>query len=99
VLQDYLAFLGISTGATPAWALGPMIPEAWILPVEIFFLELGLLVSLVVIHRIGVRTAGPGQQATLASLPWWSLATLLSGAGIWLLLQPMEMRGTLMMGG
>ena len=62
---------------------------------EFFFLELGLLVSLVVAHRIGQRESGQGLRAVQAALPWGVLAVALSVAGIWLLLQPMEMRGTL----
>ena len=95
VTQEYLAFLGLTAGS-PAWQLGPMVPDSWLLPLELFFLELGLLVSLVVTYRIALREVGPGPRAVRASLPWGLLAVLLSGLGVWLLLQPMEMRGTLM---
>ena len=94
--QEYLAFLGLPLGTAPSWALGPMVPESWLLPVELVFLELGLLTSLVVIHRIAVREVGPGSRAQKASVPWALLALFLSFAGAWLLLQPMEMRGTFM---
>jgi hypothetical protein len=52
-------------------------------------------VSLVVAYRLGEREAGLGRPAFLAALPWGLLALMLSVAGVWLLLQPMEMRGTL----
>jgi hypothetical protein len=105
--QEYLADLGLTwTGgpadpgfagaSSPAWTLGPLLPEGWLLPLELFFLEMGFLVSLVVAFRIGQREAG--KRALRAALPWWALILLLSAAGIWLLLQPMEMRGTLMGG-
>jgi hypothetical protein len=93
--QEYLADLGFPLLGAPAWSLGPMVPDSWLLPIELLFLELGLLVSLVVAYRLGEREAGPGRPAFLAALPWGFLALVLSVAGVWLLLQPMEMRGTL----
>lgn len=98
VAQEYLAFFGFSFGGAPAWALGPLVPGSMLLPIELFFLELGLLVSLVVLFRIAVREVGPGTAARKAFAPWSLLALLLSAAGVWLLFQPMEMRGTLMGG-
>jgi polyferredoxin len=98
VTQEYLADLGLLTASSPAWALGALVPEGWLLPIELLFLELGLLVSLVAIHRVAQREEVPGGRALHASIPWWALALFLSAAGIWLLAQPMEMRGT-MMGG
>ena len=96
--QDYLAFLGLTAGAGTTWTLGPLVPEAWLIPIEILFLELGLLVTLVVAYRIGEREEGSGAPALRAALPWGMVAVALSVLGAWLLLQPMEMRGTLMGG-
>ncbi|MFH1762691.1 MAG: FesM [Gemmatimonadota bacterium] len=96
--QEYLAYLGFSLAGTPSWALGPMVPESWLLPLELALLELGLLVSLVVAFRIAVREVGNGPKAARAFAPWGLLALSLSVAGVWLLLQPMEMRGTLLGG-
>jgi len=96
--QEYLAFLGFSFQGAPAWALGPLVPESWLLPIELLVLELGLLVSLVVAFRIARREVGSGPRAVRAAAPWGFLALLLSLTGIWLLLQPMEMRGTVMGG-
>lgn len=97
-LQQYLEDLGVPAFGTPSWALGAMIPEAWLLPVELLFLEGGWLLSLVVVYRIARREMGETAQAVRAAAPWWALASLLSAAGVWLLLQPMEMRGTLLAG-
>jgi ferredoxin len=94
--QEYLAFLGLSFAGAPSWAMGPMVPESWLLPMELIFLELGLLVSLVVAYRIAVREVGEGPRAARAFAPWGLLVLLLSVAGVWLLLQPMEMRGTVL---
>jgi polyferredoxin len=96
--QEYLAFLGFSFTGTPSWALGPLVPGSWLRPLELLFVELGLLVSVVVAYRIAVREVGRGARAFKAATPWGLLAVLLSVAGVWLLLQPMEMRGTFMGG-
>ena len=96
--QEYMADLGIPILGSPAWALGPMVPESWLLPIELLFLELGLLVSVAVAYRIAQRDLAPRVSPLKGALPWCGLALGLSAAGIWLLLQPMEMRGTLMAG-
>ncbi len=96
--QEYLAELGLPLLGTPSWSLGPLVPDSWLLPLELLLLELGLLFSLVVAYRIAARKLGGGPRAARAAAPWWALAALLSLAGVWLLLQPMEMRGT-MLGG
>jgi thiol:disulfide interchange protein len=96
--QEYLADLGFPLLGTPAWSLGPLVPESWLLPLEFLPLELGLLASLVVSYRIAQREVGRGPRALLGALPWGALALALSAVGIWLLLQPMEMRGTIMGG-
>jgi polyferredoxin len=94
--QEYLADLGLPLLGHPAWTLGPLVPEGWLLPLELLLLETGLLASLVVTYRIARREVG--ERASRGALPWWGLALGLSAIGIWLLLQPMEMRGTLMAG-
>jgi hypothetical protein len=70
------------------------VPTAWLVPIEIAFLEIGWLGSVLVAVRIGERLG-----ARLSSLPWVALSTILVGVGIWLFLQPMEMRGTFLGGG
>jgi ferredoxin len=94
--QEYLADLGFPLFGVPAWSLGPVVPDSWLFPIEILFLELGLLVSLVTALRIGQREVGNGPRSLRAAAPWGALALILSIAGVWLLLQPMEMRGTLL---
>ena len=93
VIQQYLRDLGIPSGE-PGWGRGAMVPEGWLFPLELLFLQGGLLVSLVATWRIAQQTEGPRRRALRAFAPWALLATSLAGAGIWLLLQPMEMRGT-----
>jgi len=94
VVQQYLLELGLPSGGPPRWGMGAIVPEGWLLPLNLLFLELGLLVSLLVTYRIARALHGDRRSAVAGSLPWWGLALALSGAGIWLLIQPMEMRGT-----
>ncbi len=93
VAQQYLRDLGLPSG-DPAWGLGPLVPEGWLFPIELLFLQGGLLASLLVGYGIARREEGRKRRALRAFAPWAVLATALTAAGIWLLLQPMEMRGT-----
>jgi polyferredoxin len=93
VVQEYLRDLGLPAGE-PRWGAGPLVPESWLLPIEIGALQIGLFLTLVVGFRIARREEGGRGRALGAFLPWAVLATLLSLAGVWLLAQPMEMRGT-----
>ncbi|HVR96797.1 MAG TPA: 4Fe-4S binding protein [Thermoanaerobaculia bacterium] len=97
VAQDALADLGLPWLGTPNWGLGGL-PEALVYPLELGFLGLGLVGSLLVAYRIAERdySEGPGgpRQVLRASAPWAGLCLLLWIAAMWLLSQPMEMRGT-----
>ncbi len=95
VVQEYLRDLGAPAG-DPAWGLGPIVPEAWLFPIEVLVLQGGLLGTLLATWKIAQGSEGGRKRAVRAFLPWALLATALAGAGIWLLLQPMEMRGTFM---
>ena len=94
VVQEYLRDLGLPAAGEPRWGAGAMVPESWLLPIELVFLQAGLLFSLVAGFRIAERVEGARVPALRAFLPWAVLATILSLMGIWLLMQPMEMRGT-----
>ena len=89
--QEYMADLGLPLLGSATWTQGPMVPDQWLFPLEVFFLELGLLASLVVAFRIAQRELGPGRRARRGALPWGALAIIISALGIWVLLQPMEM--------
>jgi len=86
-------------GAAPRGAqLAPHRPAAGARPsLELGFLSLGLLGSLLVAHRIAARDY-PVRTAR-AFVPWAGLFLLLTAAALWLLYQPMEMRGAMILGG
>lgn len=72
----------------------PVLP--WLVQLEILFLDFGLLLSLYSGYRIS-RNVSP-RRISMAFWPWVVLMTLLYTVGIWIILQPMQMRGTLEMG-
>lgn len=72
---------------------------SWLLRLEILFLDLGLLLSLYTAYRIALAVPKPGEGSMRVLLPWLVLLVLLFVAGIWILFQPMQMRGTLAMTG
>jgi hypothetical protein len=91
VAQDVLRRQGLPLLGAPAWGLGGLSPGA-VYPLEMGLLGLGLLGSLLVAYRIAARDYPA--RALQAFAPWAGLCVLLWGAAIWLLSQPMEMRGT-----
>jgi len=67
----------------------------WLPRLEILFLDLGLLLSLYAGYRLALAQAPRLSQALRAFAPWAVLMVLLFLAGVWIVLQPMQMRGTL----
>lgn len=97
VTQRLAADLGMTWLGEPEWSwccCGPVAP--WLLRLEILFLDVGLLLSLYSAYRIAHERCPQPGRAWRALAPWAMLLVLLFVVGIWLLFQPMEMRGTLM---
>jgi ferredoxin len=88
VAQEVLPFLG-----EPAWRLGGLAPGR-VYPLELGFIGLGLLGSLLVAWKIAQRDLP--ERAIRAFAPWAGLCLLLGATAMWLLSQPMEMRGMAM---
>ncbi len=66
---------------------------AFVTPVQILLLNAGLLLSLYVILRIAEQYGNEMRRVFPVALPWAAVAVALYAAGIWILFQPMEMRG------
>ncbi len=106
VAQSFLADIGLYAGS-PAWGMGPLVPVAWLFPIEAMLLYLGALGSIVTAFQITVselreNKAAARRRPTLGAVltaagPWMILTLLLLGFGLWIMLQPMEMRGTMQM--
>jgi hypothetical protein len=69
-------------------------PPDWLLRAEIISLDVGLLVSLYAADRIAAQRHGGFRRRLGAVGPWAVLMLVLFATGIWILFQPMEMRGT-----
>jgi hypothetical protein len=106
VIQTFLADIGLHQSEA-RWDLGPLVPQSWLFPIEAAMLYAGAMASIIVAvqlasnhlrdlrKRTGVRYGANAALVTAA--PWIATALLLLGFGIWIMLQPMEMRGTMMM--
>jgi hypothetical protein len=94
VIQEALASIGFTLFGAPNWSLVGL-PEMYVAPLEIGFLSLGMLGSVFVAYRIAQREYP--ERAVSTAVPWAMVAALLWIASLWLLNQPMEMRGSGMM--
>ncbi|HEY8504485.1 MAG TPA: hypothetical protein VIL46_07875, partial [Gemmataceae bacterium] len=84
----------------PEWVCGCCRPTAgWLLRLEILFLDAGLLLSLYLGYRVALERAASAPRALGALAPWAVLMFLLFVAGVWILFQPMQMRGTMLTAG
>jgi len=93
VVQRLFLGLHIAVNGSPWWNLHtPAIPQ--LLDFQCLTLNLGLLVSLYFAWKVSVSLAAK-RKAVAAWLPWGVLLSLLYIAGIWIVFQPMEMRGML----
>ena len=98
--QRFIADLGATFLGAPEWGAACCVPVAgWLLRLEIVFLDLGLLLSLYTGYRISLLQAPRQSLALRAYLPWMVLMLLLFAAGIWIVFQPMQMRGTMQLAG
>lgn len=95
VVQDLLAGAGLPLLGAPDWTLGGLSAEL-VRPLELGLLGLGVLGSLLVAWRIAERDYPA--RAARAFVPWAGLCLLLGAVAVWLLSQPMEMRGTFLGG-
>lgn len=82
--------LGWPALGAPQWRWAGMRPGA-VFPIQLGFIVLGALGSLAVAYRISERDC-PGRQGP-ATAPWAIVTLALAATAVWILAQPMEMRG------
>jgi cytochrome c oxidase assembly factor CtaG len=100
VIQRFAGQLGLAALGQPEWTCACCRPVAhWLPRLEILFLDVGLLLSLYTGYRIALTQAERATQAVRIFAPWAVLVVLLFAAGVWIVLQPMQMRGTLLAAG
>jgi hypothetical protein len=89
-LDLHLTLLGKPNWAISSWAL----PQ--LLDFEILFLDLGLLVSLYAGWKVAQRYNNSKKRSLLIFTPWSLVYVLFFLVAVWILFQPMDMRGTMM---
>jgi hypothetical protein len=95
VFQSAVASTGWPILGAPMWGLGGL-PERAVYPIELGFLGLGLLGSLLVVYRLAEED--PETHTGRVFSVWAGLCLLLWISALWLLSQPMEMRGAFLGG-
>lgn len=81
-------------GAQPDWALGPLLGETWLLPMQLVIVLAGFAATLATANRIARRDFGRSAAAMRSLLPWVMIFLALTVAALVIFNQPMEMRGT-----
>jgi hypothetical protein len=71
----------------------PWSVPAWMTPFQILLLDAGLLLTLYVSWRVAQQSAAKLRKELAVAAPWAALSCSLYGVGVWILLQPMQMRG------
>lgn len=92
VIPDVERFLRLHSSGYPSAST-----RNWLPSLEFLYLDLGLLLTLYTTWRVAYRVTGGGRSALRVMSPWGTLAGSLYAAGIWIVIQPMQMRGTMMM--
>jgi hypothetical protein len=88
VTQRFASDIGFPSMGEPMWSCACCIADTpWLLRLELLFLDLGLLLSLYTGYRLAPNLKAVG--------PWALLIVLLFAVGVWILFQPMQMRGAL----
>ncbi len=97
VAQRFAADFGLARLGEPRWSMACCGPQvSWLLPLEIVALDAGLLLTLYVIWRVAGRYTADTTRALGLAAPWSVLSVLLYLAGLWIVFQPMQMRGMMM---
>jgi hypothetical protein len=99
-IKRFVADVGWPSVGDPAHSNGCCTAVAeWLPRMEILILDFGLLFSLYTAYHIALGLAGRRSRTLAVLTPWSLLIVLLFAAGVWIVLQPMQMRGSLSVGG
>jgi cytochrome c oxidase assembly factor CtaG/ferredoxin len=93
VAQRAASDLGSSMLGQPNWANTALPPLDWLTSLQILLLDGGLLLTLYASWRVARRFSARVGRALGLFAPWAGLAVMLYAAGVWIVFQPMEMRG------
>jgi cytochrome c oxidase assembly factor CtaG len=93
-LERFAGDLGLAMGQPESRCACCRPAPDWLPRLEIFCLGLGLLLSLYSGYRLALTQSQRESQALKILLPWALPMVFLYALGVWIFLQPMEMRGT-----
>jgi len=97
VIQRAAMDVGITVLGAPNWLLSSTMPSLdWLPSFELLLLDLGLLLTLYISWRIASRFRLNFVQTLRLNAPWAALAVVLYSIGVWIIFQPMQMRGMMM---
>ncbi|MEZ4519941.1 MAG: FesM, partial [Chloroflexota bacterium] len=100
VFQSFLLDHGITLlGTEPNWALGPLFPGSWLLPMQTIIVFAGFIGTLYTANRIARDHYSDPGVSVRALMPWILVFLALAIASLWTFNLPMEMRGTVFLGG
>lgn len=91
VLQNFFALLGLPLD--PNWRLAQLIPSRWLFPITAGVTALYALLAFALTVRVALRDFG--RRGALAMWPVLLFVLAFAAFSIWVLAQPMEMRGTI----
>jgi hypothetical protein len=94
VIQRAAGDLGAGWLGTPRWtASSPLFAPGVMLAAQLLLLDAGVLLSLYVGWRIARAYTSSPQGGLLLLIPWATVVTALFASGVWVVFQPMQMRG------
>ena len=97
VIQRAAMDMGITIFGAPDWSLSSAMPTFdWLPCVELLLLDLGFLFTLYIGWRVASRFRLSFTHTLRLNAPWASLALVLYSIGVWIIFQPMQMRGMMM---
>jgi len=93
VIQRASLDLGLHLDGQPNWTATPIMSGGALLHSQILLLDAGLLLALYVGWRIASSCVPSFRASLRLLLPWAVVGIALYVSGVWILLQPMQMRG------
>jgi hypothetical protein len=79
--------------STSAASIAMTVIPGWLVSSQLLLLGAGLLLTLYVVWRMAGQYASAVRRTLAIATPWALLSLGLYAAGVWILLQPMQMRG------
>ena len=99
VLQQAATSVGLSVFGQPNWTHSSvMLSFDWLPSLQLLILDCGLLLTLYAAWHLAGRFKVSFARTLGMVAPWAALGVLLYSVGIWIIFQPMQMRGMLMDG-